>query len=210
MFEDDRDRERFYGLLDHGVRRYDVACHQDVLMGNHVHLVLAGPIEEVSGLMWFVNGRYAVAYNRRHGRINHLIGRRFHCSEITGPRIARTVAIYVALNPVRAGLVEHPSDWSSGSYRANIGVCRPRPHVATGAVDEAFARIGTTLREAVEDALAAGSTGRPKLTALLPSLDELTETHVRHAQQLFGYTLDDIARHYGVSLRTLRRRLAVA
>ena len=82
MFEDADDRERFYGLLDAGVATYEVECHQDVQMGNHVHLLIEGEMAEVSQLLWFVSHLYARAYNRRHGRINHLVGRRFHASEV--------------------------------------------------------------------------------------------------------------------------------
>ena len=81
MFDDVEDRERFYDLLGTGLAANDVECHQDVQMGNHVHLLLEGAIADVSTLLWFVSHRYALAYNQRHGRMNHLLGRRFHASE---------------------------------------------------------------------------------------------------------------------------------
>jgi hypothetical protein len=91
IFEDDDDRHRFYDLLDEGVAAHDVECHQDVLMGNHVHLLVGGDIAEISGLLWFVSHRYALAYNKRHGRLNHLFGRRFHSSEVPDAPAARAV-----------------------------------------------------------------------------------------------------------------------
>ncbi len=77
MYEDVQDRETFYRILGSAIEESPLLCHEDVLMGNHFHLFLEGPIEAVSTLMWRVNHRYAVAYNNRHGRINHLLGRRF-------------------------------------------------------------------------------------------------------------------------------------
>jgi hypothetical protein len=50
--------------------------------------------------------------------------------------------------------------------------------------------------------------GRPRLADILPIPDRLTSEHVRHARQVFGYTVDDIARHYGRTARTLERWLA--
>ncbi len=42
----------------------------------------------------------------------------------------------------------------------------------------------------------------------MPDLQRITRAHVRHAHEVFGYSPDEIARHYGVSPRTLRRWLA--
>ena len=77
-------------------------------MGNHVHLLLDGAITDVSTLLWFVSHRYALAYNQRHGRINHLLGRRFHSSRCPDALAARAVCVYIAMNPVRGGLCAHP------------------------------------------------------------------------------------------------------
>ncbi len=63
IFEEPDDRELFYDLLDTGVATYQVECHQDVQMGNHVHLLLEGDMTEVSQLLWFVSHRYALAFN---------------------------------------------------------------------------------------------------------------------------------------------------
>jgi REP element-mobilizing transposase RayT len=202
IFEDGYDRERFYGILDVGIAEHDVECHADVLMGNHFHLLLEGNIAAVSALLWLVNFRYAIGYNLRHGRINHVLGRRFHSSEVPDDRAARAVAVYIALNPVRAGLCREPDGWEHGSFSV------PRGHLSSGFIRDLFGRSGTTLAIAVETALAAKAGGRPALAALLPDLHRLTRAHVLHARQVFGYQPDDIARHYGVSPRTMRRRLA--
>ena len=127
IFEDAEDRERFYDLLDVGISASEVRCHQDVQMGNHVHLLLEGEMTAVSALMWFVSHRYALAYNQRHGRLNHLLGRRFHASDVPDGRAARAVCVYIAMNPVRAGLCEHPADWVYGSFPAAIGRRRCAP-----------------------------------------------------------------------------------
>ena len=119
MFDDADDRERFYDLLDAGIASLQLDCHQDVQMGNHVHLLLEGKMAAVSELLWFVSHRYALAYNRRHDRINHLVGRRFHASEVPDRSAARAVCVYIAMNPVRAGLCQDPLEWAYGSYRAH-------------------------------------------------------------------------------------------
>ena len=154
MFEDDDDRERFYDLLHVGVAANNLECHQDVQMGNHVHLLLEGAITDVSTLLWFVSHRYALAYNQRHGRINHLLGRRFHASEVPDTHAARAVCVYIALNPVRAGLCAHPCDWAFGSYRSHAAGEMPRPHLQPDLTRQLFAARGTTF--------AAAHGGRPR------------------------------------------------
>jgi REP element-mobilizing transposase RayT len=208
MYEDLTDRERFYGILDRALRRRaEIECHADVLMGNHYHLLLGGPIEVVSSLMWEVNYRYALAYNARHGRINHLLGARFWSTPIPDDRGARAVAIYIALNPVRSDFCHEPSDWEHGSYRAFTGAAQPRPHLSMTLVRGLFTP-GTTFETACDNAVARAYGGRPDLAAILPPPDELTRAHVRHACRIFGYRVPEIAAYYGVSQSTFARWLA--
>ena len=206
MYEDVQDRETFYRILANAIEKSPLLCHEDVLMGNHYHLFLEGPIEAVSTLMWRVNHQYAVAYNTRHGRINHLLGRRFHCTPIADRRGARAVAVYIALNPVRAGFSEHPSHWRFSSYAAHEGTVEPRPHLSTKFMRDLFGP-GETLAGSCETAMGRPSS-RPPLEDLLPVLESITWDHVRQAMRIFGYAFDEIARHYGVSVRTLYRWLA--
>ena len=122
---------------------------------------------------------------------------------------ARALVVYVALNPVRAGLVTDPAHWPYASFRAQTGIEAPRPHLEMGLVEELF-RAGQSLVDACEAALAERTGGRPRLAAIIPARSELTRTHVRQAVKLFGYAVEDVARHYAVSVRTLSRWLAAA
>jgi REP element-mobilizing transposase RayT len=210
MFEDAVDRERFYALLDTGITSHHVECHQDVQMGNHVHLLLEGAMAEISKLLWFVSHRYACAYNQRHGRINHLIGRRFHASEVPDRYAARAVCVYIAMNPVRAGLCAHPSEWAYGSYGAHVTGDLPRPHLATDYTRQLFAGRGTTFEGAIAAAIALDAGGRPPLAAILPTVHRLTPEHVRHAREIYGYTVHEIAGHYGRTAQTMKRWLSDA
>jgi REP element-mobilizing transposase RayT len=210
MFEDAEDRERFYDLLDAGIASHHVECHQDVQMGNHVHLLLEGKIADVSTLLWFVSHRYALAYNQRHGRINHLLGRRFHASEVPDRYAARAVCVYIALNPVRAGFCQHPLDWQYGSFRTHAAGELPRPHLATDYTRTLFAGRGTTFEAATDAAIKLQHGGRPALAAILPRADELTPEHVRHAREIYGFTVHDIASHYDRTAQTMKRWLSDA
>ncbi len=178
-------------------------------MGNHFHLLLGGAIADVSQLMWELNHRYAVAYNLRHERINHLFGRRFWSTPIADDRGARAVAIYIALNPVRAFLCRDPHEWEHGSYRASIGAAEARPHLSTELIRDLFTP-GTSFEHACDRELARGLGGRPPLAAIMPRREQLTLEHVRQARRIFGYRIGEIAAHYGVGERALQKWLATA
>jgi hypothetical protein len=162
---------------------------------------------DVSSLLWSVNCRYATHYNARHERINHLFGRRFHCSPVADERGAQAVSVYVALNPVRAGFCELPGEWPYGSYAVYAGDAAAPPYLTTEFIGGLFGP-GRTLADACADELGVRTPGRPPLGTFLPPRADLTRVHVRQAIAIFGYTDEELARYYGVSVRTLYRWIA--
>ena len=81
MFEDADDRERFYDLLHVGLAAHNLECHQDVQMGNHVHLLLGGRDHRRLDADVVREPPVRARLQPAPRRINHLLGRRFHSSE---------------------------------------------------------------------------------------------------------------------------------
>ncbi len=80
-----------------------------------------------------VKERFSRWYNKRHGRRGTLWMDRFKSVLVEGHGDAlRTMAAYIDLNPIRAGLVKHPQDYAwcgygeahSGSRKAQRGLCK--------------------------------------------------------------------------------------
>jgi REP element-mobilizing transposase RayT len=72
---------------------------------------------DVSEFMKSVKQRFSVWYNRNHGRYGTLWAERFKSVLVEGQGNAlQTVAAYIDLNPVRAGLVEDPKDYRFCGY----------------------------------------------------------------------------------------------
>src|SRR2546428_6041212 len=63
---------------------------------------------------------YATGFNRTYGRSGHLFGSRYHSTLILDDAQLLEVTRYIHLNPVRAGLVRRPEDFSWSSYRSYI------------------------------------------------------------------------------------------
>lgn len=138
IFRDDVDRERFLLLLSQTVIRFGWRLFAWVLMSNHYHLVVQTPQPNLSRGMQWLNGRYAQWFNRRHGRCGHLFQGRFDGRLVEKESYLLTVARYVVLNPVRAGLVPQASDWRWSSYRQSAGMDVPETWLAASDLLESF------------------------------------------------------------------------
>ncbi len=78
---------------------------------------LLARMSDVSEFMKTLKQRYSVWYNRSHGRYGTLWSERFKSVLVEGKGNAlQTMAAYIDLNPVRAGLVEDPKDYRFCGY----------------------------------------------------------------------------------------------
>ena len=87
--------------------------HAYVLMTNHVHL-LATPLNEdsASRMMQSLGSSYVRHFNRIHGRTGTLWEGRFRSFPIAEELYLFACYRYIELNPVRAGIVATPGDYS--------------------------------------------------------------------------------------------------
>jgi REP element-mobilizing transposase RayT len=131
IFCDDGDRELFLRIVDLAMARLDAEVFAFCLMGNHFHLVVRTRQPNLSRLMRHINGGYTQGYNRRHAVKGHLFQRRFHAVLVDSDAYLVEVCRYVELNPVRAGLVGDPAQWTWSSYRAHVGLQAGYPWLAT-------------------------------------------------------------------------------
>jgi REP element-mobilizing transposase RayT len=65
--------------------------------------------------------RFTRWFNRRHERRGTLWEERFKSVIVEGGLAARTMAAYIDLNPVRAGMVKDPADYRWSSYGEAVG-----------------------------------------------------------------------------------------
>ena len=126
VFKDDHDRDNFLNALQHVNKRYSWICHAYCLMTNHYHLLIETPEGNLSLGMRQLNGVYTQLFNRYHGRTGHLFQGRYKAILIQKDSHLLAVCRYVALNPVRAKMVEVPEAWKWSSYLATTG--KEKPH----------------------------------------------------------------------------------
>ena len=121
VFHGDGDRALLASLLNKTVPRYGWICHAHAFLGNHFHLLVETPTFNLSAGMQYLNGRYGQIFNDFHSYSGHVFEGRFKSKHVESESHLLEVCRYIALNPVRAGLVKRPDAWRWSSYRATAG-----------------------------------------------------------------------------------------
>jgi REP element-mobilizing transposase RayT len=130
LFEDDDDRWRFLGILGEVTREIGWRCLAFCLMTTHYHLLVQERDAPIWRAMRLLNGRYVVAFNKRHGRVGHLLNGRYRDTPIEKEEHLFAALRYIALNPVEAGACGRAEDWPWSSYPQLVGLARPSRFVS--------------------------------------------------------------------------------
>ena len=140
----DEDYLLYLDWLEEYALATNCTIHAYVLMTNHVHLLLT-PAEEHSpgALMKSLGQRYVQYVNRTYRRSGSLWEGRFRSCIAQQENYLLVCQRYIELNPVRAGMVDQPSEYRWSSYRANaqgeeIGFLSQHP---------VYMRLGNSVKE---------------------------------------------------------------
>ena len=138
------DYSRYLQDLAEQAARHGCQVHAYCLMTNHVHLLVTPERQDsASRMMKHLGQRYVQYINRTYQRSGTLWEGRFKSCLAQSERYVLGCYRYIELNPVRAGMVEHPADYPWSSYRSNgqgmeSALLRPHPlYTALGRSDEA-------------------------------------------------------------------------
>jgi putative transposase len=121
IFLDDDDRAWFISTLAEKNREPRFAIYAYCLMDNHVHLVINEGEDQISRIMKGLQVSYAYYFNKKYARIGHLFQDRFKSEVVEDDQYLLTVVRYVHHNPVKAGMVNHPSEYRWSSYNIYLG-----------------------------------------------------------------------------------------
>lgn len=182
-FFSEADYQLYRDLLAEHAAAAGVEVWSWVLMPNHVHLILVPPDEDaLRRALAPVHRRYAGQVHARLKRTGHFWQGRFGCVAMDEAHLGAALR-YVALNPVRAGLVGKAADWRWSSARVHLGL-----------LDE----DGLTLSEPVLSRY-------PDFAALIAAgEDEALSMRLRKAESI-GRPLGERAFLQGLEARTGRR-----
>jgi putative transposase len=124
VFFEDGDYALYRDLLAARCRKAGVECWAYCLMPNHVHLILVPHTSEaLARALGETHRQYTGFVNARARWTGHLFQGRF-ASVVMDEAYLMLAARYVALNPVRARLVERPQD-ECGGFEVPANVAAP-------------------------------------------------------------------------------------
>jgi putative transposase len=126
-----------------------------VLMPNHVHLILTPSHEDgLRAALSRTHRRYAGHIHAREKRTGHFWQGRFGCVAMDEAHLAAAI-IYVALNPVRARLVDRAQDWCWSSVHAHLGAPAGDGITKTAPVAERFPDLADRIAAGEDEAMSA-------------------------------------------------------
>lgn len=127
------DYHRYLHDLGEALIKNQCHLHAYVLMMNHIHLLITPHIPfGISHTMQDLGRKYVRYVNYVYQRTGTLWEGRYKSSLVDSEAYLLTCMRYIELNPVRAGMVEHPGEYLWSSYACNAQgepnrLIRPHP-----------------------------------------------------------------------------------
>ena len=120
IFTSKGDYARFLRYFESATERYGARIHCFCLMPNHYHLLLETPRANLQRILHHLNTAYTNYFNAKMERVGHLFQGRYRAILVEKDTYALELSRYIHLNPVRAHLVEEPSQYPWNSYLAYV------------------------------------------------------------------------------------------
>jgi len=156
-FFEESDYRAYLAYLGEFTVKFGCSVHAYCLMTNHVHLLLTPHTpDSCARVMKNVGQRHVQRINSRLGRTGTLWEGRFYSCPVTSERYVLACYRYIEVNPVRAGMVTHPSEYLWSSYLANGGGERTgmlKPHAAYIAIAAETERRAAAYRQLCDQPL---------------------------------------------------------
>ncbi len=144
VFADLEEAIEFLDLLRELKQRDDLQVLAWCLLSNHYHIAVRTSVVPLSRTMRTLQGGFAKAFNRRWKRSGPLWQSRYQARLVDSQRYFERLVFYIHLNPVRAGLVDDPTEYVLCGHRELLG----KVHDPLLDVDDALLSFGTTTKTA--------------------------------------------------------------
>jgi putative transposase len=122
IFHCPEDHQKFLSLLAIQKAKLPFYLYAYCLMTNHIHLLIERRVDDIGRIMHRVLTGYTQYYNRRYGRVGHVLQGRHRAILCQSERYLTELVRYIHLNPVRAGMVDVPEEYPFSSHRAYLGL----------------------------------------------------------------------------------------
>ncbi len=112
-----KDRKRWRHWLYEAKKRYGLCVLNYIVTSNHIHLLVMDTEEDViANSMQLVAGRTGQEYNLRKKRKGAFWEDRYHATAVESDEHLAKCLVYIDLNMVRAGVVNHSSEYPLSGF----------------------------------------------------------------------------------------------
>lgn len=122
LYRDATDRLEFLRHLAHVSATTGWTCIAYCLMTSHYHLIVDVGDGVLPTAMHGLNLRYAIQHNRRYGLRGHVQFERYGARRLVDDADLLQAFMYLANNPVEAGLCASADEWLWSSYAGTVGL----------------------------------------------------------------------------------------
>ncbi|OHD14823.1 MAG: hypothetical protein A2Z96_07845 [Spirochaetes bacterium GWB1_48_6] len=117
-------KELYIKVVEDAKLKYKFRIETFCIMDNHVHFIIQPDIDEsISRIMQWINGVFAMRYNRLMSIGGSFWGERFYSRILQRLKDYLRTLEYIEENPVRANLVYCAVDWLFGGARHRADGC---------------------------------------------------------------------------------------
>jgi putative transposase len=108
-----KDKQNWKKWLFEAKKRFGLRILNYMITSNHIHLLVFSDecTEAIPQSIQLVAGRTAQEYNQRKKRRGAFWEDRYHATVVDNDTYLLRCMLYIDLNMVRAGVVDHPRDW---------------------------------------------------------------------------------------------------
>jgi REP element-mobilizing transposase RayT len=121
LFGSSADRSVLNNIVGEAVTQFNCRIHAFCWMTNHLHALVQIADCPLGKVVRCVAGRYSRYRHKTLNTSGHLFERRHKAKLVDVDAYFLTLLRYIHRNPVKAGLVRHPSDYPWSSHRAFLG-----------------------------------------------------------------------------------------
>jgi len=113
-----RDRRRWMEWLFGAKKKYGLCILNYMVTSNHIHLLVVdnGKRDTIPNSMQLMAGRTGQEYNQRKDRKGAFWEDRYHATAVSFDDHLFKCMVYIDMNMVRAGVVNHPREWPFSGY----------------------------------------------------------------------------------------------
>ena len=124
IFKETEDFEKYLSFIYEAIEyynhcNYEIICY--CLMTNHVHLMIKTGERQLGDFVGRINSKYTKYFNKKYECSGHLFQGRYFSDIVKDNTQIIETSRYIHLNPVKAKIVNKPSDYKWSSYNIITG-----------------------------------------------------------------------------------------